>query len=74
MRGVRPLHVFGLLMTAGCSTFQGFPDRRPPTLPSPIDVQQEIRDARYFLALPDESFLPAAAFRPGIGSRATSPH
>ena len=43
MRGVRPLHVFVLSMTAGCSTFQGFPDRRPPTLPAAIVEQTSER-------------------------------
>ncbi len=59
---------------AGCEQQGLFRDNRPPTLPAPVDVRQEQRDARYFLALPDESFLPAAGFRPGMGSGVASPH
>jgi len=56
----------------GCSLFRENTDVRPYPLPAPGDVQQETRDARYFLAYPLEDFLPGHAFRPGIGSRATS--
>jgi hypothetical protein len=61
----------GILLLAGCQLLQ---DHRPPTYPAPIDIEQEKRDARFFLAYPTESFLPAAAFRPGIGSAVASPH
>jgi hypothetical protein len=56
----------------GCSLFRENADVRPYALPAPGDVQQEIRDARYFLAYPLEDFLPGNAFRPGLGSRTTT--
>ena len=59
---------------AGCEQQGLFHDNRPTAMPAPIDVRQEQRDARYFTALPDESFLPAMAFRPGMGSGVASPH
>ena len=61
------------MLAAGCETGL-LRDDRPSTIPAPIDVRQEKRDARYFLALPDESYLPAMGFRPGIGSGVASPH
>ena len=60
------------LAAAGCSLFRENTDVRPYPLPAPGDVQQETRDARYFLAYPLEDFLPGHAFRPGLGSKATT--
>ena len=57
---------------AGCSFFRENADVRPYPLVAPGDVQQETRDARYFLAYPQEDFLPGHAFRPGLGSKATT--
>lgn len=37
---------------------------RPAIAPAPVDVQEEIRDARYFLPLPDESLKPSSGFEP----------
>ena len=56
----------------GCGMFRENADVRPYALPAPGDVQQEIRDARYFLAYPLEDFMPGNAFRPGMGSRTTN--
>ena len=73
-RGKRAAILAAAWAAAGCEQQGLFRDQRPPTLPAPVDVRQEQRDARYFLALPDESFLPAAGFRPGIGSGVSNPH
>jgi hypothetical protein len=58
---------FGLGLSCGCvGGFSEFSDQRPPTTPQPVDVQQEIRDARYFLPLPDESVMPPTGFTPRL--------
>lgn len=64
MRGIR-WGIFGVLaLSLGCrGGLSEFSDRRPPTTPAPVDVQQEIRDARYFLPLPDESTMPRTGFQ-----------
>lgn len=73
MRAARLATIAGLAAAAcGCSLFQENADVRPYPLVAPDDVQQEIRDARYFLAYPLEDFMPANAFRPGLGSKTTT--
>jgi hypothetical protein len=72
MRATRRAMVALAALTAGCGLFRENADVRPYPLTSPSDVQQEIRDARYFLAYPSEDFLPGHAFRPGLGSRTTT--
>ena len=73
MRGSRLAMIVSLaLASGGCSLFQENADVRPYPLPAPGDVQQEIRDARYFLAYPLEDYLPGNAFRPGLGAKTTT--
>ena len=65
MRRIR----MGLLCLAagltGCASGQSsIRDSRPPTTPAPVDVQAEIRDARFFLAYPDQSIGPDPGIRP----------
>lgn len=65
MRWKRAGISLSLGLLSGCAGgFSEFSDRRPVTTPAPIDVQQEIRDARYFLPLPDESVMPPTGFTP----------
>lgn len=51
-----------MVMAVGCAgnrpDLPSLSDKRPPTNPAPKDVQQEMRDARFFLPLPDESIGP----------------
>jgi hypothetical protein len=73
MRAMRAWPILLAGWVAGCaSTVPALSERRPAPLPSPDDVQQEIRDARYFLAYPLEDFLPGHGFRPGIGAGVTT--
>ena len=72
MRAIRRATIALAVFAAGCGLFRENADVRPYPLPAPGDVQQEIRDARYFLAYPSEDFLPGHAFRPGLGSRTTT--
>lgn len=57
---------FAASLACGCATDMGelLEDKRPPVNPAPTNVQQEIRDARYFLSLPDEPIGPATGFVP----------
>ncbi|MFO0949474.1 MAG: hypothetical protein U1D30_26770 [Planctomycetota bacterium] len=65
MRWNRGVKWYWLVLATGCSSSpMEFSDRRPPTTPAPIDVQQEIRDARYFLAYPDETIGPQTGMLP----------
>lgn len=62
-----------VLASAGCGNLQRIlTDKRPPTNPAPIDVQAELRDARFFLPLPDRTIGPLPAFNPRIGGAAPS--
>ncbi|MGL4463919.1 MAG: hypothetical protein ACRC1K_17330 [Planctomycetia bacterium] len=45
---------------------------RPAVYPPPNDVQAEIRDARYFLAFPDEALGPETGFMPKDSERSAS--
>lgn len=50
-----------LVLSAACGCSGGpywMTDRRPVSNPPPKDVQAEIRDARYFLPIPDARFTP----------------
>ena len=57
-----------LVAMAGCTadrmSLPDLSDRRPPPTPAPANVQEEIRDARFFLPLPDEPIGPATGFQP----------
>lgn len=55
-------------MLTGCSS-ELVTDRRPPVNPAPRDVRDEIRDARLFLALPDDTVGPAINGLPRVGDR-----
>lgn len=39
-------------------------DHRPPANPAPTDVQAEMRDARFFLPIPDPTIGPSAEMQP----------
>lgn len=67
MRWRNVIHLLWML-AAGCSTGLTWNDR-PPTTPAPADVQAEIRDARYFLPLPDRALGPES----GMFPRGTQP-
>ena len=73
MRRIRA-GLFGfLVVTLGCAADQSIlSDHRPVTTPAPIDVQAEIRDARFFLAYPDETVAPDSGLQPRTGRRAAS--
>lgn len=58
---------------AGCQGDRvNLSDPRPLTMPAPGNVQAEIRDARFFLPLPDRSIGPMPVFDPRQGVSAPS--
>lgn len=68
MHGLRVALLLIAVSGGGCADGRfSLADRRPPTTPVPFDVQQEIRDARSFLALPDRSIGPMPTFNPEFG-------
>jgi hypothetical protein len=67
------LGFIGLLCSAvGCQgQLWQLSDHRPPADPLPKDVQAEIRDARYFTSIPDETIGPPTSLvaRQGVRTR-----
>ena len=55
--------------TVGCAGYPTTGQVRPDTVPSPPGVAAEIRDARYFLAIPADAAGPATGFRPAFDDR-----
>lgn len=53
----------GVMLGCASAPMTSFDDRPLPN-PAPIDVQEEIRDARFFLPLPDEPIGPPTGFVP----------
>ena len=67
---MRAMAMLACVLT-GCQHDGALADKRPSAYPAPADVRQEIRDARYFLPLPDEgASLPSVGLQPGLGGRA----
>lgn len=67
------LVLYTTLLASGCAGGQwSLPRDRPPANPEPRTVQEEIRDARYFLAYPDESAGPSAGLQPRDAGRPPS--
>lgn len=67
---MRLCRVVGVVAVAACLSgcflsepFYGARNR-PPVTPAPETATEEIRDARSFLALPDDSMVPASGFTP----------
>jgi hypothetical protein len=55
------------LLCFGCAGQSDFlVDRRPPTVPAPTDVQDEMRDARFFLPHPDQTIGPPTETLPQL--------
>lgn len=57
----------GLMLgtVSGCAGLMDrIEDRRPPTTPAPVNAQAEMRDARFFLAYPDDTVAPHSGMQP----------